>query len=459
MLRLERTCRGFARLMPHAVLVVSAACRSGGARLIVHPAVAHGVAGMVYDSSAHSALADASVEFADATHPERQPFSVRSDSAGGFSVSELPTGRYLATFFHPRLEEIGLLAPTYVVTVPSAAGTWIDLGIPSGTRIHDLYCPASTRRSDRDSTAALVGRVFDAATRNGVSRATVTVRWHVFDFTNGLHEIGGEGLSTTDGSFAICGVPQEVDLTVEATFGTHRTDEVPMRLPPRGIVTRDFLLGERREVVVHGNVIGSNGGPVPHAHVAVQGLDDGVTADDNGVFALNAPHDGTVMLITRAIGFGVDQRAVNVYPDSAQWVEIELPRLQLLDTVFVRRLRALDHSGFDDRRAQGAGTFFTQSDILAMRPTTTLDLLRHSSSMNVVQTSAGTAVLRVRGETCLPMLYVDRFPLALLSDVTELNALVDVTSIRAAELYTKGLIPREFSRGDPCAAVVVWTRR
>jgi len=459
MLRLERMRRGFARLMPHAALVALAACRSSGARLIVQPVVARGVAGIVYDSSAHSALANASVEFADATHPERRPVTVQSDSAGGFSLSALPTGHYLATFFHPRLDEMGLLAPTYVVTVVGDTGTWVDLGIPSGTRIHDLYCPASTRKSDRDSTAALVGRVFDAATRNGVSRATVTVRWNAFDLTNGLHEVGGEGLSGADGSFAICGVPQGIDLTVEATLGAHRTDEIPVRLPPRGVVTRDLLLGERRAVVVHGNVIGSNGGPVPRAHVAVQGLDDGVNADDNGVFALNAPHDGTVMLITRAIGFGVDQRPVNVYPDSAQWVEIELPRLRLLDTVFVRRLRDLDHSGFEDRRAQGAGTFFTQSDIQAMRPTATLDLLRHSASMNVVQTSAGRAVLRVRGEPCLPMLYVDRFPLPVLGDVTELNALVDVTSIRAAELYTKGLIPREFSRGDPCAALVVWTRR
>jgi len=458
MLRLEHMRRGFARYMPHAALVL-AACRSGGAHLIVHPTVARGVAGIVYDSSAHSALANASVEFADATHPEHRPITVQSDSAGGFSVSELPTGRYLATFFHPRLEEVGLVPPTYVVTVAGGTGTWVDLGIPSGTRIHDLYCPASTRKSDRDSTAALVGRVFDAATRNGVSRAAVAVRWQAFDFTNGFHEVGGQSVTALDGSFAICGVPQNIDITVEGSLGAHRTDEIPMRLPPRGVVTRDLLLGERRTVVVHGNVIGSNGGPVPRAHVGVQGLDDAVTADDNGVFALDAPHDGTLMLITRAIGFGVDQRAVNVYRDSAQWVEIALPKLRLLDTVFVRRLRDLDHSGFEDRRAQGAGTFFTHSDIQAMRPTATLDLLRHAPSMNLVQTSPGRAVLRVRGEACLPMLYVDRFPLPPLSDVTEINDLVDVTSIKSAELYTKGLIPREFSRGDPCAALVVWTRR
>jgi hypothetical protein len=133
--------------------------------------------------------------------------------------------------------------------------------------------------------------------------------------------------------------------------------------------------------------------------------------------------------------------------------------VQLLDTVFIRRFQALDRTGFEARRLQGAGTFLSQSDILALRPSTTLDLLRHASSMNVTQTGPASATLRVRGKACLPMLYVDGFPLPLLVDVTEVNSLVNVSSIKSAELYTEGLIPREFSRGDPCAAIVVWTRR
>ena len=41
-------------------------------------------------------------------------------------------------------------------------------------------------------------------------------------------------------------------------------------------------------------MIGDNHGPIPHAHVALRGSDAEAIADDEGIFALRVPQEGTL---------------------------------------------------------------------------------------------------------------------------------------------------------------------
>src|SRR5262249_1693506 len=130
-----------------------------------------------------------------------------------------------------------------------------------------------------------------------------------------------------------------------------------------------------------------------------------------------------------------------------------------LDTIHVRGRRPEDRNGFDARRAAGVGTFLTDTDIGAAIPRSATDLIERSPATPLARLANGHLGVRVRGAACLPMLILNGHSLPVLQDVTEIDNLVDLSSIERMEIYTAGEIPRQFMQGSPCAAVVVWTKR
>jgi hypothetical protein len=427
----------------------------------VVPVVERGLAGVVFDSLAGSALRDARVELADASHPELRTRTLLTDSLGHFADSELAPGRYVATFYHRRLDSLGIVAATFLLDLRGPGGLWVDFGVPSARKLRSVLCGT---RALSDSTGVVFGRVFDARTRAPLYGAVVRGEWLDLDvrFGNGVRfgRPHTEASSRTDGSFVLCGMPITTDISVDAAHPGKRSGTIGVHLGD-GLAYRDLFLSDTQHVVIHGNVLGANGGPIPRAHVAIASSHTEAVADENGVFSLTVDRAGTQTVVARAIGYYQEERTVDVFPDSAQWIELELPTMvSVLDTVHVRGRRFNeDPHGFNDRRNAGIGTFLTDADISAAIPRSATDLIERSPATPLARLPNGHLGVRVRGVACLPMLILNGHSLPILQDVAEIDNLVDLTNIARMEIYTAGEIPRQFMQGSPCAAIVVWTKR
>ena len=390
----------------------------------------------------------------------RSPGSWPTHSAR-FADADLPPGRYIATFYHERLDSLGIQAQTLLLDLRGPGGMWVDLAIPSAARLRAVLCGT---RSLTDSTGMILGRVLDARTRAPLYGAAVRAEWLDLDVRlgNGVRfgRPHAEAMSRTDGFFVLCGMPMTTDISIQAVHPGKRSGTIGIHLS-NGIANRDLFLADSQHVVIHGDVLGANGAPISRAHVALVSSHTEAVADENGVFALTVDRAGTQTLVARAIGYYQEERTVDVFPDSAQWVELALPTMvSVLDTMHVRGRRLTDDAfGFNARRDGGIGTFVTDADIRAAIPRSATDLIERSPATPLARLPNGHLGVRVRGVSCLPMLVLNGQSLPLLDDLTEIDNMVDLTNIARLEIYTAGEIPREFMHGSPCAAIVIWTKR
>jgi len=426
------------------------------------PVVSRGVAGVVFDSLSGHALPGARVQLVDATHPALPPSTLISDSAGAFAVPDIAPGRYMATFYHPRLDSLGIRSATLLLDLRDAKGMWLDLAIPSVSHLRAVMCGA---RAATDSGGMMMGRVLDARTRAPLDAALVTGEWLNPSLVT-RRDLRAptrwtQTVSRSDGTYALCGIPTTTDISVRAELPAKTSGIIAVRGSPGGILTRDFYLADSQRVTIRGNVVNVEGGPIAHAHVTVPDAHVDAMSDMNGVFSLTVDRGGTQTIVARAIGFYPEERSIDILPDTVLWVELHLPTmLSVLDTVHVRGRRLTDDaSGFDARRAAGVGTFLTPTDIAARVPRTAADLVERSPSTPLIRLPDGHLGVRVRGSPCLPTLVLDGQTIPLLLDLSEIDEIVELSRIARMEIYSAGEVPPIFMRGLPCAAVVVWSKR
>ncbi len=139
-----------------------------------HPRQAR-VAGIVYDSVSHVGLSGALVQLVATTgagSPVR--LGTVSDIAGRFVFPSVEPGRYVAGFFHPKLDSLGVEAPLTPLEVGGEGSVAIDLAVPSVATVLHHACGAE---ATRDSSGALVGFVRSAATGLATAGVGVRARW------------------------------------------------------------------------------------------------------------------------------------------------------------------------------------------------------------------------------------------------------------------------------------------
>jgi outer membrane receptor for ferrienterochelin and colicin len=110
-------------------------------------------------------------------------------------------------------------------------------------------------------------------------------------------------------------------------------------------------------------------------------------------------------------------------------------------------------SGFDKRRAQGKGTFFTEEDIRKSKRNQIADLVRSVRGVRV-ECANGCRVQMVRSTTCEPRYFMNGFP----SDAGILQT--PVLDVAGIEIYRgPSETPGEFMGAQSmCGAIVVWTK-
>jgi outer membrane receptor for ferrienterochelin and colicin len=110
--------------------------------------------------------------------------------------------------------------------------------------------------------------------------------------------------------------------------------------------------------------------------------------------------------------------------------------------------------GFEQRRKLRSGSFFTREDIETRSPMYFSDLLRMVPGARVSPSARYGQMVTLRGG-CRPQLWVDGIRTVTPVGMDDILPPMDV---EAVEVYHGVQTPAEFG-GDPCGAIVVWTRR
>ncbi len=199
------------------------------------PTSANGrIVGVVVDSLHDRPLASAEVLI------EGKIVAVRiADSAGHFSINDVPAGKYRLAVSHPWLDTLGisLITPDFFVVADSIS--FIRLGVPSASTLIDLKCK---RSSPPGTGSAIIGHIVSAASLNPTPNVEVTLNWTTYAVSKiaGVQKTPHVERDTTgrSGAYKICGLPNDLEANLEARVAGNlrsesRGDHSRLRYYPR----------------------------------------------------------------------------------------------------------------------------------------------------------------------------------------------------------------------------------
>lgn len=217
--------------------------------------------------------------------------------------------------------------------------------------------------------------------------------------------------------------------------------------------------------LIAGVVRDDAGNEIASVEVTVAGTAIRVLSDGHGAFLLRRVPPGSATVRLRRLGFLPQAVTVQVDSAFAPPLDVALTTLPMrLATVQVRVSRRV-YSGymaeFNRRKdSNNGGRFVTLEQIDSMRPYRTTDLLRRMPGMSFTRMAngSGTAV-RVRGQQCTPLVWVDGTPAAAAYFDPDL---IDPRAIAGIEIYSGiGTVPpalRGPGMAGSCGTIAIWTR-
>ena len=438
------------------------------------------VGGSIFDSTITRPLEGATVQLVSRADLTKGPsFTTMTDASGFFRFDSVPPGEYVITFFHDRLDALGLNGPVRPVNVPLGGGrVEIELGIPGARRLYAMHCGL---RPVNDSSGMILGSVQSADDATPAADVSVTAQW--FELTMGSRGLiqsrpAVRAKTSPQGRFAICRLPWDTKVSVWATAGKATTGTVDVDIPPFGIKTADLIVdladsirgdtarAHRGTARVAGVVRGPNGQPLGGARVGLQGTYSETTADEKGAYQLASLPAGTQTIEARAIGYVPIRSTINLYPNRAVTKDLAFDAAaQVLETVDVQAKQVYSRSEQEFLTAKrGMGYFIDSDQIEKRQPFRTSDLLRMAPGVSIFQGSGlGDQVqIQMRGMSslsgCQPMLVLDGMKLeGSAGDIDQMTRPEDIMGM--AVYRGPSETPVEYQGSNSCGAIVVWTKR
>jgi hypothetical protein len=460
--------------------------------LAQQPTVSTAVAsGVVYDSIARRVMAGATVEFVNANNPSARPLTTVSDSAGRYTLREVPFGSYLAGFYHPALDTLGLESAPRRIDVDQPT-EHVDLARPSARTVRASLCRGELHG---DSTGLLIGHVRMTDGQGPVSGATVVVEWsetvvNAEGISDRTRRVTGQ--SAEPGWFAICGLPSDIVLQARAFAAVDSSGFVEIDVPANALRHVSFFLGGaslvapsptdsipgdvatsetawRGRARLTGTVTDAAGKPVVDAHAVVWGTKLDAVTNERGAFTLTDLPGGTQTLEVRAVGFVPVITTVHLAESRPAMASVVLAkRAEVLSTVEVRgeREHTSNLADFNRRRRVGFGQVRTSEQIARRGKNTKLSQLLQDFMGITVQTRNGQSIVTMQRNAttvtdvsrmrvpCRPSLYVDG----------RIDRMADFDiyfsdEIDAIEVYRENSRPVEFiDPSNACGAVAITTR-
>lgn len=465
------------------------------------PALAS-VSGIVFDSVAARPLDGARVQLVATDDPSRTRTTLtRTD--GTFRFDSVPSGTWLAGFYHSALDQYGVEVPLERVRVIGTTEVHTTLAIPSARVIIDNACGAS----DGQDAGLYVGFV---RTTNGSPpkrRGHVQVQWNAYKV-----EAKGIALSTPtlevetseQGGFTVCGVPRGGIMVARAWAGTDSSGYVELEVSKVGLLRHDLVVAGNRTVDVgvrqgvasdslaqmttrvsrgdgtlKGRITHSGGAPIRDARVVLWGSGIEVTTNGDGQFTMSDLPLGSWTLEARALGFVRTRQAVDISENDGAPVNVKLDAVTaVLDTVRVLGQRIVlppDMRDFERRRKAGFGTFIDEMEIERRHALYVSDLFRMVPGISVVPTGMFSHAIVMLGRTlgatvveeeapgksksvagCVPAFFIDG--LRVDSRDGDIEMFVSTAEIRAIEIYARASnVPAEFNTTSGCGSILVHT--
>lgn len=146
-------------------------------------------------------------------------FAAVTSADGSYTIDTIPPGRYSVSILASRLDSLLLDPPVRDLLLSAGEDERVDFAVPSARALAQRLCPDVTAT---DSSSILVGVVRDT-TDAAAPGARVRVEWNAFSkmasdrLVN--RPVAAETKSAAGGRFALCGLPPNTRLTVQARRG------------------------------------------------------------------------------------------------------------------------------------------------------------------------------------------------------------------------------------------------
>ena len=219
------------------------------------------VIGIVYDSVHNAPLAGATVFLVGSPR-----IGVTTDR-GAFMIDSVAAGSYRVHVTHDLLDSLGLAMVTDSFPVAEGERRVLEMAVPSGQTLVGLSCNPATRRL---GPSAIIGRLLDADTDQPVGGARVSFAWSELSLAAGLKRVPKVlgATASADGVFRICGVPSEVEGTLQADKAGITTAEIKVTFIGQPLVIQGLRIGNANTVAKA--VVDSSEGSVPRRSVGEQ---------------------------------------------------------------------------------------------------------------------------------------------------------------------------------------------
>ena len=441
------------------------------------------VRGTVYDSVTRAPLALAEVQLVDPAHASHV-YNAVTDSTGAFTMSAVTPGRYVAGFFHPAVDALGIEPPLVAVEIAPGGPATVSLATPGPAAVMGAVCGA---RAPNDSSGMMAGIVHDADSGAPIPDARVVVSWQEL-------LIGGHGLQQVqrrvptqtrpDGAYAICGLPDD-RVIASADSGARHSGLLEVDVPTRGIVRRDFSVanpaaavavraestpGAPATTVLRGTarLVGivrrPDGHPMSGARVTLWGSGLSATTGADGRFSLSGLPAGTFSAQARAIGYTPATTSVDLASNQTASTSITLTEQSTTlapVTVYGKPNASLrEFNAFLQRKRMGFGHFLLPADLQNHLAVT--DAFRMVPGLHVAPTGTGEAVYGRGG--CTPVVYLDDMKLPDDQSINgsqppDIDSYIQPTQIMGIEVYTGlGEAPANYD-SNSCGVILIWSKR
>lgn len=346
-----------------AVLLVSAGLRAQDEGTAV-------LQGIVFDSTEMKLLAGARVAVIGTNA------MVETDDQGRFRLGDLPEGSYWVSFFHSRLQELGVSAPSRQVAFRGGDEVEVELAVPSEETLLAGWCLSE---QPEPGYAVLAGTVTDSLTGVPMPRAVVTAE----PISRSAGAPQPVEVRTDDaGYFRICSLRPGVDLRVQAHFGQSSGRSVEMFLKPGSARIQDLVLMMSAQGTLAGMVRDYvTGEPISGAAVSVLGTSSETLTDPTGQFVLDDLPPGRHLVTTNHLAFEERIDSVTIFSQETVDIEVRMATeaLEVEGLIVTARTRFGRTSlAGDAKRADFIGR--QEIEVLLPRVTTATDILRNMNT-------------------------------------------------------------------------------
>ncbi len=451
------------------------------------------ILGTVYDSVHSTHLAGAAIFVSGSSRVGL------TNDRGAFLVDSLAPGTYQVHIQHELLDSLGLNMVTDSISLAPGEKRVLELAVPSPETLVTLSCNPATRRL---GPSAIIGRLLDADTDKPVSGARVSFAWSELSLAAGLKRIPKllGATANADGIFRICGVPSDVEGTLQAEKNGITTAEVKITFIGQPLVIQGMRIGnantvqqaepdsaqraraarnvgeqrfsavnvQKGEAVLRGKVVNANGTPVAGARVEVEGTVSLALTDADGEFTLTELPSGTQSVVARQIGFAPVSQPVNLSTRGPQNTVITLSTpVQMLEAVVVEaksELQAgLENVGFTERERSLSGYFLDAEEVMRRGPNMLTDVFRTVPSLRVVPNGpydydVQSARSTMLGGNCVKY-WIDGTPYQAVFP-GDVDRMIPPYQVAGIEVYNGSSVPIQFSSANSgnCAVIVIWSK-